>query len=233
MLEFYIPARRMTVYHNSDIVPIAALLGELDLGTRMVETTESGEPEKTGGERQERKMLLAVLMINAAFFILEMLAGLLSGSMGLVADSLDMLADAGVYGMSLMVVGAHLSRKKNVALASGYLQLGLALLGLAEVIRRFLGFDAPPDAATMMVVSLMALAGNAACLLILQRLKSTEAHIRASVIFTSNDVIINLGVIVAGALVLLSGSNKPDLVIGAIVFVIVIRGAFRILKLAR
>ena len=86
----------------------------------------------------------------------------------------------------------------------------------------------------MIIVSILALIANGICLYILQKSKSkNEAHMKASMIFTSNDVIINLGVIIAGFLVHLLNSNKPDLIIGTIVFILVIQGAFRILKLGR
>lgn len=71
--------------------------------------------------------------------MVEILAGLIAGSMGLLGDSLDMLADTFVYGLSLMAVGGALSYKKQLARLSGWGQLLLALLGFAEVIRRFLG----------------------------------------------------------------------------------------------
>ena len=86
----------------------------------------------------------------------------------------------------------------------------------------------------MIVISMFALIANGACLYILQKSKSKEeAHMKASMIFTSNDVIINLGVIIAGVLVKYLNSSKPDLIIGSIVFVLVIQGAFRILKLSK
>ena len=152
--------------------------------------------------------------------------------MGLVADSLDMLADAFVYGLSLFAVGGTLSRKKNIARLAGYFQITLALIGFVEVIRRFIGFEVP-DFSTMIIVSIFALIANGICLYLLQKSKSKEAHMQASMIFTSNDVIINLGVIVAGILVHILSSNKPDLIIGGVVFVIVVRGALRILKLGK
>ena len=83
----------------------------------------------------------------------------------------------------------------------------------------------------MIVVSVFALIANALCLYILQKAKSDQAHMKASMIFTSNDIIINSGVIIAGVLVKVFNSNYPDLLIGAIVFLIVANGAFRILKL--
>ena len=144
-----------------------------------------------------------------------------------------MLADALVYGLSLLAVGATVSRKKRIAGISGYFQMILAVLGFSEVIRRFIGLDMPPDFQIMIIVSVFALMGNALCLYLLQKSKSEEAHMKASMIFTSNDVIINSGVILAAILVNVLNSNKPDLIIGTIVFIIVIRGAMRILKLSR
>lgn len=123
--------------------------------------------------------------------------------------------------------------KKRVARLSGYFQLSLALLGIIEVTRRFIGSEAMPDYRIMIGVSILALIANAACLYILQKSKSNEAHMKASMIFTSNDVIINGGVILAGFLVLLTQSKYPDLIVGSIVFLIVVRGAFRILKLGK
>ena len=148
----------------------------------------------------QSKLLWSVLIINFTFFIIEMTTGLISKSMGLVADSLDMLADSFVYGLSLWAVGSTILRKKKVARLSGYFQLSLALLGIIEVTRRFIDSEAMPDYRIMIGVSILALIANAACLYILQKSKSNEAHMKASMIFTSNDIIINGGVILAGVL---------------------------------
>ena len=153
--------------------------------------------------------------------------------MGLVADSLDMLADSIVYGLSLWAVGSAVTRKKKVARLSGYFQFALAVLGIAEVIRRFIGFEKMPDYRIMIGISVLALIANTLCLYLLQKSKSNEAHMKASMIFTSNDIIINAGVIFAGVLVLFTQSKYPDLIIGSIVFLIVVRGALRILKLGK
>jgi len=175
-----------------------------------------------------------VLLINFAFFLLEMTTGLLSKSMGLVADSLDMLADSFVYGISLFAVGGTLILKKRIAKIAGYFQITLAVIGFIEVLRRFFAMERLPDFTTMMVISIFALMANGLCLYLLQKSKSKdEVHMKASMIFTSNDVIINLGVIAAGLSVNWLQSNKPDLIIGAIVFVLVVQGAMRILRLAK
>ena len=162
-----------------------------------------------------------------------MTTGLISKSMGLVADSLDMLADAFVYGISLFAVGGTLIRKKKIAKIAGYFQITLAVIGFIEVLRRFFGVEKIPDFSTMIIVSILALIANGICLYLLQKSKSKEAHMQASMIFTSNDIVINLGVITAGVLVNWLDSSKPDLIIGTIVFLIVVQGAIRILNIAK
>lgn len=231
-LDFNIPERKLTIYHLGDISKIESSIGELKLAEKRLSTVAISSSELSENNLQ-RKLLWAVLGINFGFFILELTTGIISSSMGLVADSLDMLADSLVYGISLFAVGGTISRKKQIASLAGYFQLTLALLGFIEVVRRFLGFENVPDFSTMIIVSIFALIGNAFCLYLLQKSKSQDAHMQASMIFTSNDVVINLGVIAAGILVSLLDSNKPDLIIGTIVFVLVIRGALRILKLGK
>ncbi len=232
-LDFNLDGRILVVTHNGDVNEINSLLDSLSLGSQLQITEETIEAADTEDSTKQRKVLWIVLAINFAFFLIEMSTGLISGSMGLVADSLDMLADALVYGMSLMVVGAVVSWKKKVAMLSGILQLLLAVLGLSEVIRRFLGFEVMPEFQAMIGISLLALAANSVCLWLLQRTRSKDAHMKASIIFSANDVIINIGVIVAGLMVWLLNNNLPDLIIGIIIFLIVIRGAVRILKLAK
>ena len=144
-----------------------------------------------------------------------------------------MLADAFVYALSLLAVGAVAARKKQIAGYSGYIQIGLAVLGFVEVLRRFIGYGEVPDFKVMIIVASLALVGNAVCLWLIQKTKRGEAHMEASYIFTSNDIIINFGVILSGVLVYLSATSWPDLIVGSIVFAVVLRGAFRILQLAK
>jgi len=232
-LEFDIESRQLLVFHTGDYQEITDRLLALNLGSKHIETLAyKGKIEEESHEAQS-KLLWTVLAINFSFFLIEVSAGLLSRSMGLVADSLDMLADASVYGLSLWAVGSTVARKKSVARFSGIIQLVLAGLGLIEVIRRFILVDTLPDFRIMIIVSLFALVANSVCLYLLQRSKSEEAHMKASMIFTSNDVIINSGVILAGVLVLISHSQYPDLIIGGIVFLIVVRGAIRMLNLGK
>ncbi|WP_026288361.1 cation transporter [Polaribacter irgensii] len=231
-LDFDIPNRKLTVFHSGEINQIEKSIIELNLGGKKISTEQTDQTDFTENTNQ-KKLLWFVLAINFAFFTIEMTTGLIAKSMGLVADSLDMLADSFVYGISLFAVGGTLIIKKRIAKLAGYFQITLAIIGFVEVLRRFFGEEKLPNFSTMVIVSIFALLANGICLYILQRSKSKEeAHMKASMIFTSNDVIINLGVIIAGVLVNWSGSNKPDLIIGTLIFIFVIQGAFRILKLS-
>lgn len=232
-LAFNLMDRTVVVTHTGDNTQIVNLLDALNLDSTLTGYEQVDELPLDANDEQQRKLLIIVLLINFGLFVLELGTGLLAQSMGLVADSLDMLADAIVYGLSLYAVGRAVIQKKRVAKLSGYFQLLLALFGIVEVIRRFIGYGDEPNFNLMIIISFVALAGNVASLLVLQRAQSQDVHMKASWIFTSNDVIVNIGVIVAGVLVFVTGSNIPDLLVGAGIFILVATGAFRILKLAR
>ncbi|MEL6942231.1 MAG: cation transporter [Bacteroidota bacterium] len=232
-LSFDLPNRKLTIFHIGQPDQIEKAILELNLGGTRISTEQTKQVDFKKDANQ-RKLLWIVLGINFGFFLIEMTTGLLSKSMGLVADSLDMLADSFVYGISLLAVGGSMIKKKRIALTAGVFQIILATFGFVEVLRRFLGAESLPDFSIMIIVSIFALIANGVCLYLLQKSKSKEeAHMKASMIFTSNDVIVNLGVITAGILVNWLNSNKPDLIIGIIVFVLVLQGAIRILKLGK
>lgn len=232
-LEFDLSQRTVTIFHSGDSDSIGNILQELDLGVRLIESITSDRDIQSQEDSKQRQTLWLVLAINFVFFLVEMSTGFFSHSMGLIADSLDMLADAFVYGLSLLAVGAVVSRKKRIAMICGYFQLFLACLGFAEVVRRFVAAETIPDFQVMIGVSFLALLANIVCLFLLQKTRSKDAHIQASIIFSSNDIIINTGVIIAGLLVWQFDTVLPDLILGTIVFLLVIRGALRILKLSK
>jgi Co/Zn/Cd efflux system component len=115
-----------------------------------------------------------------------------------------LLADAGVYGLSLYAVARSARLKLRAAHVSGWLQAALALGALADVTRRLL-LGSAPEGAAMMGVSLLALAANVTSLLLVARHRDGGAHMKASFIFSTNDVLANLGVILAGLLVAWTG----------------------------
>lgn len=180
-------------------------------------------------ERLEKKTLIALLSINAFMFIAELALGWLAQSTGLIADSLDMLADAAVYGLSLYAVGKGIVKQAKAARVSGYLQIILGLGVLVEVFRRMV-FGSEPQSTLIIIVGAVALLANIICLALISKHKDAGVHMRASWIFSTNDVIANLGVIISGVLVAVVGSRYPDLVVGSLISIVVIRGGIKILQ---
>lgn len=180
----------------------------------------------------ERRTLIILLSINAFMFVTELGLGWIAQSAGLIADSLDMLADAAVYGISLYVVGKGALKQARSAQVSGTLQVILGFGVLFEVVRRMM-FGSEPESSLIMAVGLVALLANVACLVLISKHRDGGVHMRASWIFSTNDVLANLGVIISGALVAFFGSRYPDLIVGSVIALIVIRGGFTILKDAK
>lgn len=234
-LNFDLAGRRLQINHDGPVEPIAERLAALKLGASLTETRKADPsvassapaPRTDGAEAGSLKILL---LINAGMFVFELIAGLVAGSAGLIGDSLDMFADAAVYGVALLAVGRGLQQQLRAARVAGVLQLILALGLLLEVGRRFV-FGSEPESLAMMAVSLVALLANVTCLLLIAQHRNAGVHMKASWIFSANDVLINVGVILAGVLVAWTGSYYPDLVIGGLIGVIVLGGARRILSL--
>ena len=113
-LEFDLGERELRVFHDSPVEPIASKLESLGLGARLIASTESNGPHTVDGQsdsqpssEQESRALKWLLAINAAMFVVEVTTGWIAQSTGLMADSLDMFADAAVYGLALYAVGRH------------------------------------------------------------------------------------------------------------------------------
>ena len=180
-------------------------------------------------DQSQRQVLYWLLGINATMFVIEMGIGLLADSTALIADSLDMLADAVVYGVALYAIGKSLLHKANAARISGFFQMALGLLIIIDIVRRSI-YGSEPVSGLMMAMGAVALVANVIRLVIIRKQSNEEVHMRASWIFSANDVIANLGVISAGVLVFWLDSRWPDLVIGVIVSCVVLRGAKMILE---
>ena len=183
-------------------------------------------------DKSERRVLIVLLLINGVMFAVELIVGWWAQSTALIADALDMLADAMVYGVGLYAVGKSLLLKADAARISGGLQILLGLLVLADILRRII-VGSEPVSVLMMGMGLIALIANFTCLILIAKHREGDVHMRASWIFSKNDVIANLGVILAGGLVAWTGSRLPDLTISLLVALIVIRGGILILQDAK
>lgn len=180
-------------------------------------------------DREQSRVLIQLLAINGVMFVAEIIAGIIGDSTALIADSLDMLADATVYAIGLYAVGRSLAAKTKAAHISGIFQVMLGLGVLFDIIRRFI-VGSEPESLMMIVVGIVALIANTLCLRLIYKHRQGEVHMRASWIFSKNDVIANLGVIIAGALVAWLASPWPDLIIGLIIATVVVRGGVHIIK---
>ncbi|MBJ9723504.1 cation transporter [Acinetobacter calcoaceticus] len=237
-LYFDLPARHLAIYHSAQAELITQSLQRLGLGAELQQTQPhyeyvekpKREQRRSSKNTSQKQVLQWLLLINAVMFVIEFMAGIIASSTGLIADSLDMFADAAIYGIALFVVGKNLNAQLKAAHISGWFQFGLAMIVLVDVLRRFI-YGSEPVSILMILIGGLALAANITCLYLMRDHKESGAHMKASYIFSANDVIVNLGVIVAGILVALTGSHYPDLIIGLIVVLFVLNGARKILLL--
>lgn len=178
---------------------------------------------------RQAKTLWAVLGINASMFAVEVVVGLLAASTALLADSTDMLGDALVYAFSLLVVGRSVRWRAGAALLKGGIMAGFALVVLAQAGYRFLVPELP-DFRLMGVTGGLALAANATCLLLLTRHRHDDLNMRSTWLCSRNDIIANVGVLVAAAAVFATGSRWPDLAIGLGLTAVYARSAVSVLR---
>lgn len=183
-------------------------------------------------DKEQKGVLISLLSINAFMFVFELSLGWYAQSTGLIADSIDMFADAIIYAIGLYAIGKSIQHKAKAALLSGWFQAALGTVILIDVLRRiFIGSE--PVSVLMMGVGVMALMANIYCLRLIEKHKHGEVHMRASWIFSKNDVIANIGVILGGLFVWLMDSRWPDLVIGSLIALVIFNGARHIIIDAR
>jgi len=186
--------------------------------------------------KEERKvliiLLIILLIINLLMFFIEIFFGVLAESNALIADSLDMLADAIVYGIGLYAVGKSTLMKVKAAHTSGVFQVILGLTVAIDAVRRLI-FGSDPESILMIAIGILALLANLICLRLISKHRVGEVHMRASWVFSKNDVIANLGIILGGGLVYVFDSRYPDVVIGFIISIIVVRGGLHIIRDAK
>lgn len=193
---------------------------------------QNEEAELDASNAAERRTLAWVLGINFSQVLVAGTVGVLADSTGLLGAALDNLADAGVYVVSLYAVGRTVVAKSRAARLSGVLLIILALGLLAEVVRRFFA-GAEPIGLAMIITAVANAATNLLCLRLLRSHRERGVHLKASWIFTTNDMFANAGIVLSGIAVMLFRSPLPDLLIGLVVVGIVLKGGWDILREAR
>lgn len=193
---------------------------------------ESDEPSLDPTDAAERRTLLLVLGINFAQFVVAGVVGLIASSTGLLAVALDNLSDSAVYLVSLYAVGRSLETKQWAARLSGILLIALSLGLFVEVLRRFY-VGGEPYGIAMIATAIVNAATNLVCLRLLRAHRDEGVHLKASWIFTTNDMLANLGVAASGVAVMIFRSPIPDLLIGLAIVVVVFKGGLEILREAK
>jgi Co/Zn/Cd efflux system component len=183
------------------------------------------------GPRQ-RRTLRIVLWLNAVMFVTELGAGLAAHSTALIADSVDMLGDAIVYGFSLHAVARGAVWQARVALLKGLIMAAFGVGVLVEVTHKLI-VGVVPTSGVMTVVGLAALAANTVCLVLLSRHRGDDINMRSARACSRNDDIANGGVLVAAGGVALARSAWPDIVVGLAVAAMFAGSAIRIVREAR
>ncbi|HEX5678863.1 MAG TPA: cation transporter [Alcanivorax sp.] len=178
-----------------------------------------------------RKALIAVLAINLIMFLVEASVGLFSGSRALRADALDFLGDAATYGLTLWALGQSLTWRFRAARIKGYSLLVLGLLVLADSLVALIS-GAAPAGVMMSGIGALALVANLASLMLLVRYRQGDANIRSAWLCTRNDVLANVSVIIAGLLVLSTGSHWPDVLVALAIAGLFTHSALSILRQA-
>jgi Co/Zn/Cd efflux system component len=177
-------------------------------------------------------VLQVVLAINGAMFLIELLSGVLAHSTALLADSVDMLGDAIVYGFSLYVVSRGVVWQARAAFLKGLIMAAFGIGVLAEVSAKVVR-GTIPTAEVMGGIGLLALLANAACLFLLWRHRTEDINMRSAWVCSLNDVAGNAGVLLASAGVLAARSAWPDIAVGLLIAVMFTVSAVSVLGRAR
>lgn len=167
--------------------------------------------------------------INLGMFFIEAIYGWLSESRALFADSLDMLGDSILLGSSFFVVQRSEKCRTWLSLIKGLVMGGFSFFILASVVYRYL-YPGLPEASTMGIIGAVALAANLFCAFLIYRYRSDDINMKSVWLCTRNDVLANLGILVAAWGVAFTHSFWPDLVVGTLISILIFRSSLNIIQ---
>jgi len=179
-----------------------------------------------------RKILWIALIVNAAMFLVEIGAGVQAGSLSLLADAVDFAGDALNYAVSLAVLASALAWRARAAILKAFSMMGFGLYVLAAAVWS-VWHGGVPQAMTMGVVALMALAANVAVAWMLYAFREGDANMRSVWLCSRNDAIGNVAVFMAALGVFGTGSAWPDLLVASLMAALALHGGWTVLRQAR
>lgn len=187
------------------------------------------ELERLAAQADQRRVLIIVLAINAVMFAAEFAAGIIAGSTALLADSVDMLGDALVYGLSIFAISRSDRWKGGAALAKGVFILAFGIGILVDIAIK-LKSGVPPSSSLMLIFGGIALIANLTCLRLLWRFRAQDVNMASTFECSRNDVISNVGVLIAAAAVAVTASPWPDIIVGAIIAALFLKSAVHVIR---
>jgi len=193
---------------------------------------EAKAGDLTALRSKQRSALWAVLAINAVLFVVEFTVGWWARSTALLADSLDMLGDAFVYAFSLWVLHRGARWRARAALSKGFVQLVFGVLVLAQAAWRAID-GTVPESGAMGAMGAVALAGNAVAFALLWVHRSDDINMSSTWLCSRNDLVANVSVLGAAALVWRLDSVWPDVIVGVAIAVLFLRTAADVIGQAR
>lgn len=198
----------------------------------MASCCEDKSCEITALVNKHRKVLQVVLVINALMFLVEGIAGALAHSTSLMADALDMFGDALVYGLSIYVISESSRKQAKASMVKGVFMLFFAAVVLSEATYKIL-YPVVPDAITIGIIGSIALLANLVCFFMLYTHREDNLNMNSTWLCSRNDLIANVGVLIAGYLTYLSASRWPDIIVGILIAGLFLKSAIQIIRDAK
>ena len=192
-------------------------------------SSKGKELERLALQAEQRRILQIVLAINAVMFFVEFTAGLIASSTALMADSVDMLGDALVYGLSIFALSRSDRWKGGAAFAKGVFILAFGIGIIVDIVVK-LQTGVPPSSTLMLIFGAIALVANLFCLRLLWRFRTQDVNMASTFECSRNDVISNVGVLIAAAAVAATASPWPDIIVGGIIAALFLKSAVHVIR---
>jgi len=192
----------------------------------------TGDTKRAERDPAYRRALWIVVLLNLGFGLIEIVGGFLADSQALKADALDFIGDGSISLLGLIALGWTARARSQIALAQGIFLATLGVGVIAFALWRATNAVAP-EAELMGVIGIVALIVNVTAALVLARFRTGDANVTAIWLFSRNDAIANVAVVIAAALVGWTGAAWPDLAVAGVIALLFLHSAYEIVRNAR